>query len=61
MKKNKYIEAIKELVALTLDREVGKAVKAKTLEEKETYPALCLVTHQFTKAQKILTKYKITI
>ena len=34
-------------------------MKKGTLEENEMFPALCMVTHQFAKAQKILKKYQI--
>ena len=59
--KTNYIKAIRELVHLTLDKEVLSALKDGTLEQKEMFPALCLVTRQFGKAQKILNKYKIVI
>jgi len=59
--KTDYIKAIRELVYLTLDKEVLSALKDGTLEQKEMFPALCLVTRQFSKAQKILNKYKIVI
>ena len=61
MKTNKYLKAIKELVCLTIDQEVFNAMKKGTLKENEMFPALCLVTHQFDKAQQILKKYEITI
>lgn len=61
MKTNKYLRAIQELVHLTLDQEVANATKEGALEDNEMYPALCLVTHQFAKAQKILKKYQINI
>lgn len=59
--KTNYPNAIRELVNLTLDQEVFNAIKEKVLIGEERFAGLCLVTHQFNKAQKILKKYRIKI